>query len=233
MLTRRSLVLLAIAMVAFAGCGGDGGPALSPAAEAGRATMLSNGCASCHGANGQGGVGPAYVGLYGSEVVLADGTTVTADEAYLRESITDPAAKKVEGYQVPMPTNNLTDAEVDEIIAYITELAATDSTLSAAAETGHDVARSNGCSACHGANGEGGVASAFVGLYGSEVTLDDGSSVVADEAYIRESIVDPDAQRVAGYDTPMPSNDLDADQVDALVAYITELGSEGRTEGSE
>ena len=50
-----------------------------------------------------------------------------------------------------------------------------------------------------GTRATGGVGPKFVGLYGSQVTLDDGSTVVADDAYIRRSITDPDAQRVAGY----------------------------------
>lgn len=117
---RRAALLLPVVALTLAACGSDGdGPALSAEAEAGRNTMRSSGCASCHGADGQGGVGPSFQGLYGTEVELADGTTVTADDEYLRESIREPGAKIVEGYRVPMPANDLSDAEIDEIIAYI------------------------------------------------------------------------------------------------------------------
>jgi mono/diheme cytochrome c family protein len=118
----RALVCLssvALGALGFAACGSDGGPALSPEADAGRSTMRSNGCASCHGANGQGGVGPALDGLYGTEVSLEDGTTVTADDEYLRRSIEEPSAQIVEGYSLPMPTNDLDADEIDQIIAYI------------------------------------------------------------------------------------------------------------------
>ena len=54
---------------------------------------------------------------------LADGTTVTADETYLKESITDPSAKLVDGYGNLMPQFNLTPAEQDQIVAYIKSLA--------------------------------------------------------------------------------------------------------------
>ena len=116
----RAALLLPVAALTLAACGGDGdGPALSAEAEAGRNTMRTNGCASCHGADGQGGVGPSFQGLYGTEVALADGTTVVADDDYLYTSMSDPGAQIVEGYRVPMPTNNLTDDEIAEIIDYI------------------------------------------------------------------------------------------------------------------
>ena len=119
----RGALLLPLAIVCLAACGADGdGPVLSAAGEAGRDTMRTNGCASCHGANGQGGVGPAFQGLYGTEVELDDGTIVVADDEYLHRSITDPGAQIHAGYRVPMPPNNLTEAEVAQIIDYIREL---------------------------------------------------------------------------------------------------------------
>ena len=85
--------------------------------------VRSKGCASCHGSNGDGGVGPAFVGLAGAEVPLEDGTTVIADRDYLVESIVDPQAKIVAGYNLPMPRTELTDEEIDAVINYIEELA--------------------------------------------------------------------------------------------------------------
>ncbi len=107
-------------------CGGDSTQsALPPAAEEGRSIAKSNGCGSCHGSSGQGGVGPAFVGLFGSVVQLDDGSSITADRAYLLESIKQPGAKKVDGYRLPMPTNRLTDDEIDRVITYIEALATT------------------------------------------------------------------------------------------------------------
>jgi cytochrome c oxidase subunit II len=60
-------------------------------------------CHTCH-MEDAGGRGPSLRGLFGSQVKLADGTTVVADEAYLRESILNPQAKLVAGYQPLMPT---------------------------------------------------------------------------------------------------------------------------------
>lgn len=116
---------VAIAGAVLAACGADGGSdvTLSPAAETGREVMRSNGCAACHGRNGEGGPGPAFTGLFGSTVELEDGTTVVADADYLFESIRDPSARIVDGYGFPMPTNDLSDAEIESVIAFIEELA--------------------------------------------------------------------------------------------------------------
>lgn len=103
---------------------------LSPAAEQGRSIANSNGCGSCHGTAGEGGVGPNFVGLSGSTVLLADGSSVTADRAYLVESIKHPGAKLVEGYRLPMPTNRLTDDQIDSVIAYIEALTTPDGSTS-------------------------------------------------------------------------------------------------------
>jgi cytochrome c oxidase subunit 2 len=97
--------------------------------------------------------------------------------------------------------------------------------LSADAERGREIARSNGCSGCHGSAGQGAVGPPFAGLYGSQVELDDGTTVAADAAYLTEAIRDPDATRVAGYPA-MPGNDLDDDEIAAVVAYIRELSGE-------
>ena len=115
------LVLIALLVVAAA-CGGSSRPEMSPEAERGRRIANTSGCASCHGADGKGGVGPALAGLYGSEVTLADGSTVVADDAYLRRSITDPDADLVEGYALKMPVIGLDDDEIEAVLAYIREL---------------------------------------------------------------------------------------------------------------
>ena len=116
---------LLIAVVVAAGCGGSVASELSPQAADGRQVANTSGCASCHGADGTGGVGPAFVGLYGSDVQLADGSTVVADDEYLRRSITDPGAERVEGYAVNMPSTDLDEDEIEAVLAYIRELGST------------------------------------------------------------------------------------------------------------
>ncbi len=114
---------------ALAACGGDdsgGGSSsgsVAPEVEAGRDLAQDRGCPSCHSSNGDRGTGPTWKGLYGSEVELNDGTTVTVDDAYIRESILDPAAKIVDGYGNVMPKFDFTDEEIAQITAYIQSLA--------------------------------------------------------------------------------------------------------------
>ncbi len=79
----------------------------------------SKGCAGCHGQDFGGGAGPSWVGLAGSDVELEDGTVVVADTAYLTRAIADPSADLVADYTLKMPANNLTDAEIADIVAFI------------------------------------------------------------------------------------------------------------------
>jgi len=79
----------------------------------------ARGCTACHSLDGSTIVGPTWKGLYGSRVELADGTTVTADDAYLRESIINPNAKIVKGFQPIMPPLPLTEQELSDLIEYI------------------------------------------------------------------------------------------------------------------
>jgi len=102
--------------------GREGGGQVASLPEQGRALFESRGCASCH--TGADARGPALTGLAGSSVALADGRTVTADDAYLRESILDPGARLVRGYQPLMPTFRglLTEEQVMQLVAYIRSL---------------------------------------------------------------------------------------------------------------
>src|SRR5947208_14902136 len=73
-------------------------------AIAGQMLFQSLGCVSCHGANGEGGRGPALAGLFGRKVFLTNGQTLIADEGYIRELIENPQAKIVNGFGRIMPT---------------------------------------------------------------------------------------------------------------------------------
>jgi cytochrome c oxidase subunit 2 len=119
-------LIMAVGAVACASDDGtsDADPAdLSPAAQRGEQLSRSVGCAGCHGQDFGGGAGPSWVGLAGSEVTLVDGTTVVADDAYLTAAIAEPSKDLVDGYTLKMPANTLSDAEVADIVAYITTLA--------------------------------------------------------------------------------------------------------------
>src|ERR1039458_1201765 len=81
----------------------SGGTPGATLAENGQKLFENLACANCHKEDGSGRC-PDLAGLYNKNVKLADGTTVKADEGYLRESILRPAAKVVAGYEPVMPT---------------------------------------------------------------------------------------------------------------------------------
>jgi cytochrome c oxidase subunit 2 len=99
------------------------------------------------------------------------------------------------------------------------------------AQQGEALFRQHGCSGCHGANSTV-HAPDLVGLYGSLVHLQDGSTVRADERYIRDSILMPKSQIVVGYPPIMPdfSGQLSEEELFKLVAYIQSLGSQRGTQ---
>jgi protein SCO1/2 len=91
---------------------------VTPAGRPGARLYISRGCAACHA---QERVAPALANRFGETVLLADGHTLIADEAYLRESILEPNAKITSGYPRLMPSyrGQLTDEEVNQLVEYI------------------------------------------------------------------------------------------------------------------
>ncbi|HEY1604942.1 MAG TPA: cytochrome c oxidase subunit II [Allosphingosinicella sp.] len=87
--------------------------------------------------------------------------------------------------------------------------------------------RRYGCSGCHGQSGAV-RAPRLEGLFGGPVPLSDGSVVIADDRYVRDSILLPKAQIAAGYQPIMPSfaGQIGEDDLAKLVAYIESLGPE-------
>lgn len=77
----------------------SGPVAVTPALVAhGKALYTGDTCSGCHSLSGAGGAGPSFKGLAGGTTSLSNGQTVTADDAYLERSITDPDAQIVKGY---------------------------------------------------------------------------------------------------------------------------------------
>jgi len=100
-----------------------GGSASESLASTGAKLFAQHACNTCHRPDSL-ARGPNLEGLFGKQVKLSDGRTIVADEAYIRESILNPAAKIVEGYQPIMPTfQGLIDEEgILQLTAYIKSL---------------------------------------------------------------------------------------------------------------
>lgn len=104
--------------------GGASQPSDLAPAEWGKQLVEQNACTTCHSSDGSQMVGPTWQGTFGSQEPLADGSSVTVDENYLRESILQPGAKLVEGYDNVMPPyeGQLSDEQINAIIEYIKTL---------------------------------------------------------------------------------------------------------------
>lgn len=96
-----------------------------PPEEAGRKLYEINGCTQCHSLDGTRRTGPSFKGIFGHEVGLADGSTVVVDLEYIRESILQPRAKVVKGFEPVMPpfAGRISDREIEAIAAFIESLA--------------------------------------------------------------------------------------------------------------
>lgn len=95
-----------------------------PLPQLGEQLYSQRGCQGCHSLDGSRMVGPSFQGLYGmTDHTMSDGSSVTVDENYLRESILKPEARIVEGYQNLMPGSysSLSERQVSALIAFIKE----------------------------------------------------------------------------------------------------------------
>jgi cytochrome c oxidase subunit 2 len=100
-----------------------GGKAEDSPVAAGAKLFQDLTCITCHRSGSQ-GRGPVLNNVFGHEVQLQDGAKVVADEAYIRESILNPQAKIVSGFQPVMPTFQglVTEEQLLELIAYVRSL---------------------------------------------------------------------------------------------------------------
>jgi mono/diheme cytochrome c family protein len=106
-------------LAAPATSGGRGGPAAT-----GAKLYESLGCSGCHTLTGARSVGPSFKGLYGSKVRLSNGQTVTADDAYLLESILDPDKQIVQGFpkgvmSATIAPGSVPQAKAKALVAFI------------------------------------------------------------------------------------------------------------------
>ena len=100
-----------------------GGPPPESPVAAGEKLFTELNCVTCHRPDSA-GRGPVLEGIFGRQVRLASGDTVVADEAYVRESIVNPAARVVAGYQPVMPTFQglVSEEQLIALVAYIESL---------------------------------------------------------------------------------------------------------------
>jgi cytochrome c oxidase subunit 2 len=100
-----------------------GGPAPESPVALGEKLFTDLNCVTCHRPDSA-GRGPVLNGIFGRPVRLASGESVVADEDYVRESILNPAARVVAGYQPVMPTyqGQVTEEQLLALVAYVGSL---------------------------------------------------------------------------------------------------------------
>ena len=110
-------LLPAALVLVLAACGGT-----SDAGElTGQDLAAEVGCLSCHQETST-GVAPSLHGIWGTDVELSDGRTVTVDEEYVRRSIEEPGAEIVAGYEAIMPVFPLEPDEIDRLVEWVRSL---------------------------------------------------------------------------------------------------------------
>jgi cytochrome c oxidase subunit 2 len=100
---------------------GAGRPDGTSPEDWGRDVYRKKACNTCHSLDGSKMTGPTFQGIFGRQERLADGSTVTVDEEYLRRSMVEPNAAVVDGYQPVMPTFSgiLTEDDIQSLIAFL------------------------------------------------------------------------------------------------------------------
>jgi cytochrome c oxidase subunit 2 len=219
---------------------------ISPA-EIGKALYTQKGCNACHSLDGSRLVGPTWLNLYGNKVKLDDGSEVLADDNYLKTSILEPGKQLHATYANLMPSyqGQLDDEEISAMIAFVREQTTenlekqkaaapkkqaeeVDESKLSPAERGERLFKKTAvpsCLTCHSLDGSKLVGPSVKGIYGRSEKMSDGSSIIANDEYIKESILNPSAKLVEGYPAAMPpyAGQLNDQQLADLIEYFKTL----------
>jgi len=96
-------------------------------------------------------------------------------------------------------------------------------------DQGRQLTQNRGCKACHSVDGSQSLGPGWKGLYGKTEVLSDGSNIKVNDAYLKESIINPSAKIVRGYPEVMVAYDFSDEQISAITAYIQSLRIENGT----
>jgi cytochrome c2 len=228
--------LLAVGMAALSsGCGvGQTGIAKGGDLSQGKQLFVSK-CGGCHrlaDAGTQGTTGPDLDGAFAGD--RAQHFRLSTIKQVVYDQIYHPAPSGL------MPPKIVTGADAASVAAYVASVAGTGTASQGAPPTltttapagggggtagGAALYTNLGCSGCHSLTGAKGTGPTFKGLYGSKVQLSTGQTVTANDAYLLESILDPDKQIVKGFpkgimSATIPPGSVPVAKAKALVAFI-------------
>jgi cytochrome c2 len=219
-------VVLAALIVTIGSACGTGGPSSGGDATSGKKLFVAEArCGSCHtmkDAQSRGTIGPN----------LDDAFARSKEENFKQSSIQNVVLDQIR-YPTAgsgMPANLVKGQDAEDVAAYVALCAAsTDKQscpgIAAAGKGGQGLYASLGCQSCHSIDGSKSTGPTFKGLSGSTVKLTNGQTVTADEAYLLESILDPDKLIVQGYQPGVMSSvvkkgQIPQDQAKQLVEFI-------------
>jgi cytochrome c2 len=193
-----ALLFVLVALLATA-CG-TGGPAEGGNASQGKRIFNGAGrCGGCHtlaDAASKGQIGPNL------DHAFARSKEEGIKESTIKNVVYDQIRYPTEGSG--MPANLVRGQEAEDVAAYVAKCAASTDKVACPGTApggggGQGLYASLGCQSCHSLDGSPSSGPTFKGLFGSKVKLTNGQTVTADEAYLLESILDPDKQIVAGH----------------------------------
>lgn len=188
-----------------------------------RKVLDTHGCLGCHSMDGSEVAGPTLKDLFGKDRnVLINGQkkTIPADEGYMRRAILEPEVEVLEGHEPSMPPYKdvLPEKDMDLIMKYLTGGAKRDLNV------GRKLMEAEGCLSCHSTDGSEIAGPTLQNISGRKVVLKNGSEVTADDAYLKEAIIEPEKQMVKGYDNIMPPYpQLKEEDVKAMIDYMHSL----------
>jgi cytochrome c2 len=220
-------ILVALVVAVGSACG-TGGPAKGGNASSGKKLFTdpkTGRCATCHtladAPGAKGTIGPNLDHAF--ERSREEGFKESAIRNVVLDQIRYPTSGS------GMPANLVKGQDAQDVAAYVASVAGKKvKGGTAAGGTGKELFISLGCQSCHTIDGTKATGPTLKGLFGSKVKLANGQTVTADQAYLLESILDPDKQIVAGYQPGVMSQVIKPGQIsraDAkkLVDYIKTL----------
>jgi mono/diheme cytochrome c family protein len=234
-LLTAGLLLLGVTALS-AGCG-TGQTGIAKGGDVGQGkTLFVAKCGSCHrlaDAGTSGTIGPDLDGAF------AGSRAQHFKENTIKQVVYDQIYHAI----APMPRKLVTGSDAASVAAYVASVAGAGSASQGAAPTlanppagggggggslasmGAKLYESLGCSSCHTLTGAKSIGPTYKGLYGSKVQLSNGQTVTGDDAYLLESILDPDKQIVKGFpkgvmSATIPPGSVSEANAKALVAFI-------------
>lgn len=168
---------------------------------------------------------------YATQIKVEDRWAIVAYIRALQRSQNVPESE-MEQYDVDLAQLQADyQAEQDRLAALEAERAAARGEEEISVARGEQLYTQNACQTCHSLDGTRLVGPSFQGLFGSERTFTDGSTRLADEAYLVQSIREPGTEVVEGYDNAMVSYDyLSEGEVQSLIEFIKTLSDQSASE---